>query len=116
MSEEMDFLDEVIEESTAANPHFPQLMELARRNGELLSTLATQRKRNKVSQTKVAAAMAPPSRGVALEKTAADKISTIEKYAGALGSPCSITSCRSARSPPWLCYDAYARLGGATAA
>ncbi len=87
MSEETDFLDEVIAESTAANPNFPQLMELARRNRELLSTLATQRKRNKVSQTKVAAAMGTSQSAVsALEKTAADaKISTIEKYAGALG-------------------------------
>jgi len=87
MSEEMDFLDEVIAESTAANPNFPQLMAQARRNRELLSTLATQRKRNKVSQTRVAAAMGTSQSAVsALEKTAADaKISTIEKYAGALG-------------------------------
>lgn len=87
MAEEMDFLDEVIAESTAANPEFPQLMEQARRNRELLATLAGERKRNKVSQTRVAAAMGTSQSAVsALEKSAADaKVSTIEKYAGALG-------------------------------
>jgi transcriptional regulator with XRE-family HTH domain len=83
----MDFLDEVVAESTAANPNFPQLMEQARRNRELLSALAVERKRSKVSQTRVAAAMGTSQSAVsALEKTAADaKVSTIEKYAGALG-------------------------------
>jgi len=87
MADEMDFLDEVVAESTAANPNFPMLMEQARRSRELLSTLASARKRNKVSQTAIAAAMGTSQSAVsALEKTAADaKVSTIEKYAGALG-------------------------------
>jgi DNA-binding XRE family transcriptional regulator len=87
MPKEMDFLDEVVAESTAANPDFPVLMEQARRNRELLATLASQRRRHKVSQTRVAAAMGTSQSAVsALEKTAADaKVSTIEKYAGALG-------------------------------
>jgi len=85
--DETDFLDEIIEESTARNPHYPELMEQARRNRELLCTLATERKRSGVSQTKVAAVMGTSQSAVsALEKTAADaKVSTIEKYAGALG-------------------------------
>lgn len=87
MAAEMDFLDEVIAESTARNPEFPRLMEQARRNRELLAALASQRKRSKASQTVVAAAMGTSQSAVsALEKSAADaKVSTIEKYAQALG-------------------------------
>lgn len=36
--DDRDFLDEVVEESTARNPNFPQLMAQARRNRELLAT------------------------------------------------------------------------------
>jgi DNA-binding transcriptional regulator YiaG len=84
---ERDFLDEVIDESTARNPNFPQLMEQAHRNRELLRELAAQRKRRRVSQTVVAAAMGTSQSAVStLETTAADaQVSTIEKYAGALG-------------------------------
>jgi len=87
MAHENDFLDEVVAESTAANPNFPRLMEQARHKRELLSALARVRKRNKVSQTAIAAAMGTSQSAVStLEKTAADaKVSTIEKYAGALG-------------------------------
>jgi predicted transcriptional regulator len=84
---ERDFLDEVIEESTANNPNFPQLMEQARRNRELLRTLAAQRRLRKVSQTVVAAAMGTSQSSVStLEKTASDTmVSTVERYAAALG-------------------------------
>lgn len=87
MHDDRDFLDEVIEESTAKNPNFSQLMEQARRNRELLSTLAVQRKRRKVSQTVVAAAMATSQSSVStLEKTTSDTmVSTVERYAAALG-------------------------------
>ncbi len=82
-----DFLDEVIEESTALNPNFPQLMAQARRHRELLAGLARQRKRRRISQKVVAAAMGTSQSAVSeLEKTASDaKVSTVEKYAGALG-------------------------------
>lgn len=87
MADKMDSLDEVIAESTERNPEFPRLMEQARRNRELMTTLANERKRSKASQTVVAAAMGTSQSAVsALEKTAADvKVSTIEKYARALG-------------------------------
>lgn len=87
MNDDRDFLDEVIEESTAKNPNFPQLMEQARRNRDLLSTLAVQRKRRKVSQTVVAAAMGTSQSSVStLEKTTSDTmVSTVERYAAALG-------------------------------
>jgi hypothetical protein len=85
--DERDFLDEVIEESTSKNPDFPQLMEQARRNRELLRTLAAQRRRRKVSQTVVAASMGTSQSTVStLEKTASDTmVSTVERYAAALG-------------------------------
>jgi len=84
---EPDFLDEVIEESTALDPSFPQLMAQARRNRELLAALRKQRKRAKVSQKVLAEAMGTSQSAVSeLEKTASDaKVSTVEKYAGALG-------------------------------
>ena len=52
-----------------------------------MQALATQRKRRKVSQTVVAASMGTSQSAVsALEKTSSDAMmSTIEKYAGALG-------------------------------
>jgi transcriptional regulator with XRE-family HTH domain len=82
-----DFLDEVIEESTALNPNFPQLVAEARRNRELLIALGKQRKRHRVPQKVVADAMGTSQSAVSeLETMAADvKISTVERYAGALG-------------------------------
>jgi len=85
--QEMDFLDEVIAESTALNPGFPQMMDLARRNREVLTALRKERKRSKVSQKSVALAMGTTQSAVSeLEKSAGDAMfSTIEKYAAAIG-------------------------------
>jgi DNA-binding transcriptional regulator YiaG len=85
--EDQDFLDEVIEESTALNPKFPQLVAQARRKRELLSALGEQRRRLKVSQNVVATTMGTSQSAVSeLETAASDvKVSTVEKYAGALG-------------------------------
>lgn len=85
--QEMDFLDEVIAESTALNSDFPKMMEFARRNREVLMALRKERKRSKVSQKTVALAMGTTQSAVSeLEKSAADaKFSTIEKYAAAIG-------------------------------
>lgn len=87
MDDERDFLDEMIEESTARNPDFPRLVEQARRNRELMRALADQRRRRKVSQTVVAAAMGTSQSAVSeLEQNASDAmVSTIGKYADALG-------------------------------
>ena len=85
--EERDFLDEIIEESTARNPNFPNLMDQARRNREMLAALAAERRRKRVSQTVVAAGMGTSQSAVStLEKSASDvKLSTVEKYASTLG-------------------------------
>ena len=76
--EERDFLDEIIEESTARNPNFPNLMDQARRNREMLAALAAERRRKRVSQTVVAAGMGTSQSAVStLEKSASDvKLST----------------------------------------
>ena len=84
---ERDFLDEMIDRSTARNPEFPRLLDAARRRRALLRALAEQRQGQKRSQTAVAAAMETSQSYVArLESTAADaRISTVDRYADCLG-------------------------------
>jgi hypothetical protein len=85
--QEPDALDEMIAEFTEANPAFPGLLLAAERRRALLRTLAEQRRRNNLSQTRVAAAMSTSQPTLArLETTAADtKLSTVERFAEALG-------------------------------
>jgi hypothetical protein len=82
-----DALDEMIAEFTEDNQDFPQLLLAAERRRALLHTLAEQRKGRKLSQTRVAAAMRTSQPTLArLETTAADtKLSTVERFASALG-------------------------------
>lgn len=84
---EPDALDEMIAEFSEANPAFPRLLQAAERRRALLHALAEQRSRRKLSQTKVAAAMNTSQPTLArLERTAADtKLSTVERFADALG-------------------------------
>lgn len=85
--EDTDALDEMIAEFTQASPDFPKLLQAAERRRTLLRTLADQRRKRKLSQTKIAAAMNTSQPTLArLENTAADtKLSTVERFAGALG-------------------------------
>jgi hypothetical protein len=82
-----DALDEMVAEFTKENPAFPGLLRGAERRRRLLRTLAEQRKARKLSQTLVAAAMRTSQPTLArLETSAADtKLSTLERYADALG-------------------------------
>jgi ribosome-binding protein aMBF1 (putative translation factor) len=84
---DQDFLDTIIDERTARNPEFPALVEAAQRRRELLRTLAREREERNLSQTAVAAAMRTSQSSVArLETSATDtKLSTVERFAGALG-------------------------------
>jgi len=84
---ERDFLDEVIEERTARNPEFPQMVDAAARRRELLSTLAEKRRERERSQTAVAAEMQSSQSSIArLEVSATDvRMSTLDRYARALG-------------------------------
>ncbi len=87
MDTETDFLDEIIAESTAQDPSFPEAFARAVRNREVLRALAIERKQRKISQTVVAAAMGTSQSAVSdLETSSSDALmSTVEKYAGALG-------------------------------
>jgi transcriptional regulator with XRE-family HTH domain len=87
MKNEPDFLDEIIADSTAQDPGFPAALERAVRNREVLRALAAERKRRKISQTVVAAAMGTSQSAVSdLETSSSDALmSTVEKYAHALG-------------------------------
>jgi transcriptional regulator with XRE-family HTH domain len=82
-----DFLDEIVDERTAENPEFPQLVEAAVRRRELLNALAEKRREKERSQTAVAAAMHSSQSSVArLESSATDaRISTLDRYAHVLG-------------------------------
>lgn len=82
-----DFLDEIVDERTAENPEFPQLVDAAVRRRELLSALAQKRKEEERSQTAVAAAMRSSQSSIArLESAATDaRISTIDRFAHVLG-------------------------------
>src|SRR3954447_19242812 len=82
-----DALDEVIGEVTAGDPEFPALLAAAERRRKLLRELAERRRQKDLSQTAVAAAMQTSQPAVArLETDASDaKLSTLERYAAALG-------------------------------
>lgn len=82
-----DFLDEIVEERTAGNPAFPNLVDAAARRRSLLQELAEVREGKGRSQTAVAAEMKSSQSSVArLEGSAYDaRLSTIDRYAAALG-------------------------------
>jgi len=83
-----DFLDEIIEERTRANPQFPELVEAALDRRKLLRELASVREAAGISQTLVAAKMGTSQSAVArIETGHADvRMSTVERYAAAVGS------------------------------
>jgi hypothetical protein len=87
IEDQPDALDEMIVEFTEANPNFSQLLLAAKRRRALLHTLAEQRRLRDLSQTRVAAEMRTSQPTLArLETTAADtKLSTVERFANALG-------------------------------
>lgn len=87
MADEKDFLDELIDEGAAEDGSFPAMVEAAYRRRQLLKALGEERRRLKLSQTKVAARMATSqSQLVRLEAGEADpRLSTLERYAVAVG-------------------------------
>lgn len=82
-----DFLQEMLDESTANNPGFPALYESAQQRRALLHELSEQRRKRGLSQTRAAAAMGTSQSAVArIETGQADpKFSTVERYAAAVG-------------------------------
>ncbi len=87
MATENDFLTELIEERTRANPDFPALVDAALSRRALLRELAAQREQVGLSQTVVAARMGTSQSAVArMEAGQGDvRLSTVERYAAALG-------------------------------
>ncbi|MHB0868059.1 MAG: helix-turn-helix domain-containing protein [Chloroflexota bacterium] len=84
---EKDFLDEMIAESTAMDPEFPRFYEEAKARRIRLRELAALRVKRGLTQTQVAARMGTSQSVVArIESGEIDvKLSTLEKYAAAIG-------------------------------
>lgn len=83
---EMDFLDEMIAEDTAADPGFPALLAAAEARRRLLRDLVAKREEKGFSQTLVAARMGTSQSAVArLEGQDDAKESMIDRYAAAIG-------------------------------
>lgn len=82
-----DFLDEIIEERSAKNPEFSQLIDAAVRRRSLLKQLGEMREVKQQSQTSLAAEMQTSQSSIArLEGSASDaRLSTIDRFAEALG-------------------------------
>jgi DNA-binding transcriptional regulator YiaG len=86
MADHQDFLSEIIEESTAQNPEFPELVAAAERRRALLRELVECRKARGLTQTVVAARMKTSQSAVAkLEGQDDAKESMIDRYATAIG-------------------------------
>jgi len=86
MPDQQDFLREIIDESTARNPEFPELVAAAERRRALLRELVDCRKAKGLSQTVVAARMRTSQSAVAkLEGQDDAKESMIDRYATAIG-------------------------------
>lgn len=85
--DDRDLVDEIIEERTARNGEFPELVAAALRRRALLRELAAKRDEAGLTQTAVAARMGTSQSAVArLESAEVDvKLSTIERYAAAVG-------------------------------
>ena len=85
--EDRDELQEYIQERARRNPEFPAIVERARARREILRALADERDFQGISQLSVAEEMDTSQPFVArLETSATDtKLSTLERYAAALG-------------------------------
>ena len=84
----LDFLDEIVAESTAQDPSFPRLLEAARERRALMKALAERRRTLRLSQTQVAASMGTSQSVVArLESGEVDaRLSTVDRFAEAVAA------------------------------
>jgi DNA-binding transcriptional regulator YiaG len=86
VADQQDFLNEIIEESMALNPEFPQLVAAAERRRALLRELVACRKARGLSQRVLAARMKTSQSAVAkLEGQDDAKESMIDRFATAIG-------------------------------
>jgi len=80
-----DFLDEIVEERTARNPRFADLVADAERRRDLARDLAKRRQARGLSQTVVAARMHTAASVVSKLESGADvKLSTLQRYCAAI--------------------------------
>ena len=93
MSEYYDDLEASIAKRTAKNPAFPKMVETALKQRRLLRELAARRVEKGLSQKAVAKLMGTTQPALArLERGEIDpKLSTLERYAMALGVNFSLT-------------------------
>jgi len=81
-----DFLQEIVDERTARNPAFPDLVAEARHRRELARSLAERRQARGLSQTVVAARMGTAASVVSKLEAGGDvKLSTLQRYCAAVG-------------------------------
>lgn len=81
-----DFLDELIAQRTRKNVRFPDLVAEAERRRALARELAAKRSSAGLSQTLVAARMGTAASVVSKLEAGADvKVSTLQRYCGAIG-------------------------------
>ena len=81
-----DFLDEVIASRSRKNPRFPDLVAEAEHRRALARALASRRASAGLSQTLVAARMGTAASVVSKLEAGADvKLSTLQRYCGAIG-------------------------------
>lgn len=93
MSEHYDDLDAYIAKRAARNPAFPKMVDAALKERRLLRELAARRVEMGLSQKIVARLMGTTQPALArLERGEIDpKLSTLERYAEALGQSISLT-------------------------
>lgn len=93
MNDPSDFLDELIADGMAEDPEFSALVDAAVRRRELLRSFGRRREALGISQRTLAARMRTQQPAIArLERGESDpKLSTLERYAAALGFVLDVT-------------------------
>jgi DNA-binding XRE family transcriptional regulator len=93
VNETSDFLDEIIAESMIEDPEFSTLVDAAVHRRELLRSFGRRREALGISQRTLAARMHTQQPAIArLERGESDpKLSTLERYAAALGFALDVT-------------------------
>jgi ribosome-binding protein aMBF1 (putative translation factor) len=81
-----DFIDEIVRERSARNPEFARLVKEASVRRRAARRLANKRAARGLSQTMVAARMGTSASVVSKLEAGADvKLSTLQRYCGAIG-------------------------------
>jgi ribosome-binding protein aMBF1 (putative translation factor) len=88
-----DFVAEIVDERTARNPKFPDLVDESEERRKLARKLAATRERKALSQTVVAARMGTSASVVSKLEAGGDvKVSTLQRYCAAIGKRFAVAS------------------------